>query len=117
MKRCSLNSNMAYTQINLELYGVHDKENDKYINLVIYLLYFSHTARPYKINIDTLEENKLNDDLRRQLKTYLKEFKILDLQTAFDKILTKDSAFTWMQTDDSDSPLELNVQHLKYKIK
>lgn len=108
IKHCSLNSNMAYTQIILELYGVHDKQNDKYINLEIYLLYYSHTARPYKINIDTMEDKGLNDDLRQQLKTCLKKFKILDLQTAFDQILTEDSAFTWMQTDDSDSPLELN---------
>ncbi|XP_029175475.1 uncharacterized protein LOC114943920 [Nylanderia fulva] len=108
MKHCSLHSNMAYTQISLELYGIHDKENDKYMNLVIYLLYHSHIARPYKINIDTMEEKKLNDDLRRQLKICLKEFKILDLQTAFEKILTEDSAFTWLRTDDSDSPLELN---------
>lgn len=118
MKHCTLQSDMGYTHIALELYGVHDKESDRYINLIIYLLYHSNNARPHKINIDTMEKNKLNDDLRQQLKVCLNEFKILDLPTAFDKILTEDSAFTWTRASDSDSPLELNVQYSnKYKIK
>lgn len=118
MKHCTLQSDMGYTNIVLELYSVHDRESDRYMNLIIYLLYHSNKARPHKINIDTMEKNKLNDDLKQRLKVCLNEFKISDLPTAFDKILTEDSAFTWMRTSDSDSPLELNVQYLnKYKIK
>lgn len=108
MKHCALQSNMGYTHIILELYGVHDIENDRYMNLIIYLLYHSNKARPYKINIDTMEKNKLSDDVRQRLKICLNEFKKTDLQTAFDKILTEDSGFTWMQMNDCDSPLELN---------
>ncbi|XP_070168850.1 DNA ligase 1 [Polyergus mexicanus] len=106
MKHCALQSNMGYTHIILELYGVHDIENDRYMNLIIYLLYHSDKARPYKINIDAMEKNKLSDDVRQRLKIYLNEFKKTDLQTAFDKILTEDSGFIWM--NNCDSPLELN---------
>lgn len=117
MKHCTLQSDMGYTNIVLELYGVHDRESDRYMNLIIYLLYHSNEARPHKINIDTMEKNKLNNDLKQRLKVCLNEFKISDLSTAFDKISSEDSAFTWMRASDSDSPLELNVQYLnKYKI-
>lgn len=109
MKHCNLQSDMGYTHIIIELYGVHDTKSDRYMNLIIYLLYHSNKARPHKINIDTMEKNKLNDNVRQRLKVCLNEFKILDLSTAFDKILTENSAFTWMHASDSDSPLELNV--------
>ncbi|XP_011251333.1 uncharacterized protein LOC105248302 [Camponotus floridanus] len=108
MKHCTLQSDVGYMNIVLELYGVHDRESDRYMNLIIYLLYHSNKARPHKINIDTMEKDKLNNDLKQQLKVCLNEFKISDLSTAFDKILTEDSVFTWMRTSDSDSPLELN---------
>ncbi|XP_050450561.1 uncharacterized protein LOC126851043 [Cataglyphis hispanica] len=108
MKHCALQSNMGYTDIILELDSVHDTDNDRYINLIIYLLYHSDKARPYKINIDTMEKNKLNDDVRQRLKICLNEFKKTDLQTAFDKILTQKSGFTWIQMNNHDSPLELN---------
>lgn len=113
MKQCNLQSDIGFKYINLELYGVHDRENDKYINLVIYFLYYSDKARPYKIEVGTTNNSKLNDDTKQKLKMCLKEFKISNLQTAFDKIFTEDnSIFTWMRTDDSESPLELNVRHL-----
>ncbi|XP_072756998.1 uncharacterized protein [Anoplolepis gracilipes] len=108
MKHCALQSNTGYTHIILELYGVHDKENDRSMNLIIYLLYHSNKARPYKINIDTMEEKQLSDDLKQRLKICLNEFKLSDLKTAFDKVLRQeDSAFTWIQ-NDSESSLELN---------
>lgn len=112
MKYCVLQSNVGYTQISLDLYGVHDRKDDKYINLVIYLMYHSDEARPHKIEVDTTDKNKLRDDLRRRLKMSLREFKVLDLQTAFDKVLMEDnSVFMWIQPEDSDSPMELNVRH------
>ncbi|EZA57296.1 hypothetical protein DMN91_002763 [Ooceraea biroi] len=109
MKYCVLQSNLGYTQITLELCGVYDSEDDKYINLVICIMYHSDRARPHKIEVDTTDKDKLSDDLRQRLKTSLKGFKILDLHTAFDKVLMEDnSAFTWIRTDDSDdSPMEL----------
>lgn len=110
MKHCTLQSDVGFKQISLELYGVHDNENDRYMNLIIHLLYYSDKARPYKIEIDTTDESKLNDDTKQRLKICLKEFKISDLQTAFDKIVAQDnSRFTWIQANDSESPLELNV--------
>lgn len=109
MKHCTLQSDMGFKQISLELYGVHDNESDTYINLIIHLLYHSDQARPSKIEVDTIK-SKLSDDTKQRLKIWLKKFKALDLQTAFDKILTEDnSTFTWMRVDDSESPLELNV--------
>jgi len=113
LKHCTVQSDMGFKQISLELYGVHDIENDKYINLIIHLLYHSDKARPYKIEFDTINQSMLSDDIKQRLKMCLKEFKISDLQTAFNKILAENnSTFTWMQTDDSESPLELNVWHL-----
>lgn len=113
MKHCTLQSDIGFMQINLQLFGVHDNEKDQYINLIIYLLYHSDKARPYKIEVDSVNKSKLSDDVKQRLKTCLKEFKILDLQTAFDKILMEDnSTFTWVHEDDTESPLELNVWHL-----
>ncbi|KYN17163.1 PREDICTED: trigger factor-like [Trachymyrmex cornetzi] len=109
MKHCTLQSDMGFKQISLELYGVHDSENDSYMNLIIHLLYRQDTARPYKVQVDSINGNKLNDDIKQRLKTYFKKFKMSDLQTAFDKILSENnSTVTWMQEDDTESPLELN---------
>lgn len=106
LKNCTLQSDIGFKQISLELCGVHDSENDRYINLTIHVLYYSDQARPYKIKID---KSRLSDDIKRRLKLCMREFKISDLQTAFDKFLTEgNSTFTWMRTDDSESPLELN---------
>lgn len=117
MKHCTLQSDMGFKQISLELYGVHNSENDSYMNLIIHLLYHSDTTRPHKVEINTINGNKLNDDIKQKLKTYFKQFKISDLQTAFDEILSENnSTFTWMQEDDTESPLELNVWHLDIKI-
>lgn len=110
MKHCALHHNIGYMQITLEIYGVHDKEDDKCINLIIYLLYHFDEARPYKIKIDTTTKDKLNDETRQKWKIYLKEFKMSDLQTAFNQVfMKKNSLFTWTQGDDSESPLEINV--------
>ncbi|KYN35927.1 hypothetical protein ALC56_09718 [Trachymyrmex septentrionalis] len=109
MKHCTLQSDMGFKQVSLELYGVHNSENNSYMNLIIHLLYHQDTARPYKVQVDTTNGNKLNDDIKQRLKTYFKKFKMLDLQTAFDEILSEDnSTFTWMQEDDTESLLELN---------
>ncbi|XP_014479762.1 PREDICTED: probable serine/threonine-protein kinase irlF [Dinoponera quadriceps] len=109
MKHLALHSNIGYMEINLELYGVYDKEDDKYIDLIVYLLYHSDEARPYKVEVDTTAKKKLSDEAKQRLKIYLKEFKLSDLRTAFDKVFMKNnSAFTWTQADDSDSPLEIN---------
>lgn len=112
MKHCTLQSDIGFKQINLEWFGVHDNENDRYINLIIYLLYHSDKARPYKIEVDSMNKSKLSDDVKQRLKICLKEFKMSDLQTAFNKILENNSTFTWNQEDDSESPLELNVWYL-----
>lgn len=112
MKHCTLQSDIGFKQIVLELFGVCDNENDTYINLIIHLLYHSDKARPYKIEVDSMNKKKLSDDVKQKLKMCLKEFKISDLQIAFDKILTDNSTFTWTQEDDTESPLELNVWHL-----
>lgn len=108
-----LHFNTGYMQMDLELYGVHDRKNDKYIDLIIYLLYHSDEARPYKIQVDTMTKKKLSDETNQRLKVHLKEFKISDLQTAFDTIfMKKNSAFIWRQADDDESPLEINVYTL-----
>ncbi|KYM77309.1 hypothetical protein ALC53_12290 [Atta colombica] len=109
MKHCTLQSDMGFKQISLELYGIHNSENNSYMNLIIHLLYHQDTARPYKVQIDTTNGNKLNIDIKQRLKTYFKKFKMSDLQTAFNEILSEDnSTFTWMQEDDTESLLELN---------
>lgn len=106
---CDLQSNTGYTKISLQLYGIHDIENDKYINIIVHMQYHSDRTRPHKIEVETSDnKNMWNDDIKQKLKACLKEFKLSDLSTAFDKVLANDSEFTWM-TDDSDSPLELHV--------
>lgn len=115
MKHCTLQSDIGFKQINLELYSVYDNENDRYKNLIIYLHYHSDKARPYKIEFDTINKSKLRNDIKQRLKICFKEFKKSDLQTAFNKILTENDLFTWVRTDDSESPLELNVRHLNIK--
>lgn len=110
MKNCTLESNFGYTDISLEIYGVQDaKKDDEYMNLIIYLSYHPEYARPSTIRIDTTDENKLNDEIKQTLK---KEFRTLDLRSAFDKILADNSAFIWKPMDGTESPLELNVRHL-----
>ncbi|XP_071647204.1 uncharacterized protein [Temnothorax longispinosus] len=110
MKHCALQSDLGFKQISLELYGVHDNESDRYIDLIIHLLYHFDKARPYKIEVNATNKSKLSDDTKQRLKICLKEFRISDLQTAFDKILDAEdnSTFTWTRADDSESPLELN---------
>lgn len=110
MKHCTLQSDIGFKQVRLELIGIYDNENDKYMNLVIQLLYHSEKVRPYKIEVDSMNKSKLSDNVKQRLKTCLKEFKISDLQTALDKIQADDnSTFTWIHEDDTESPLELNV--------
>ncbi|XP_020290893.1 uncharacterized protein LOC109858236 isoform X2 [Pseudomyrmex gracilis] len=108
MQHFNLQSNTGYTKISLELYGVHDCENDKYINIVVYLQYHSDRTRPHKIEVETNDKNILSNDAKQRLKVCLKEFKLSDLPTAFERVLANDSEFAWMRTDDSDSPLELH---------
>jgi len=116
MEHCVLQSNAGYTQIRLELYDVRDNEAEKYMNLIICLMYHSDKARPHKIEVDTTDKNKLNDDLKRKLKKNLKEFKISALQTAFDKVLTEDNpAFTWIRIDDNDNSLDISVLKFVYR--
>lgn len=108
MKHCALHSNIGYTQFNLELYSVYDGKDDKFIDLIIYLLYHSEEARPYKVEVDTTAKHMLSDETKQRLKIHLKDFKKSDLRTAFDKVFTdKESELTWAQADDS--PLEINV--------
>lgn len=107
MKHCTLHSDIGFKRFSLELYGIHDIGNDRYINLIISLLYHSDKARPHKIEFDTTDNIKLHDDMKQNLKLCLKEFKKSDLQTAFDKMMKNNSRFTWTQSDD-ESPLELN---------
>lgn len=111
MKYCNLHSSIGYIQINLELYNIVDTEKDECLNLIIYIMYHSDEARPFKIDVDTINQDKLSDDRKQRLKVYWNAFKTLDLTTAFDQMIADDSRFIWMKTDDSDSPLELNVRH------
>lgn len=111
VRHCVLQSDLGYTQFNLELHGVHDVEDDKYINVTVYLIYNFDNARPYKIEVDTRDANKLSNEVRRRLKTSLRVFKISDLKTAFDTIVTdENSGFTWIQIEDTDDSEEPSVQ-------
>lgn len=111
MKHCKLYSNTGYTQINLEMYNVNDIKQDTGLDLIIYIIYHSDEARPYIIDIDTINQNKLSSDRKQRLKVYLKQFKMLDLKTAFDQMLADNSEFAFIETDDNDCLLELNVCH------
>nr|XP_012214439.1 PREDICTED: uncharacterized protein LOC105667299 [Linepithema humile] len=108
IKHCKLHFNTGYTQINLEMYGIKDTQKNECLNLIIYIIYHSDEARPYKIEVDTIHENKLSSDRKQRFKVCLKPFKTLELTTAFDQMLAEDSEFIWMKTDDSDSSMELN---------
>ncbi|KAL0134253.1 hypothetical protein PUN28_001209 [Cardiocondyla obscurior] len=108
IKYCTLQTDIGFRLISLELFGTYDKENNKYMNLIIHLRYYSDKARPYAIEVDTRDKSKLSDETKQKLKSWLKKFRMYNLQTAFDKILKEDSIFIWTQTND-ESLLELNV--------
>ncbi|XP_033191382.2 uncharacterized protein LOC117157442 [Bombus vancouverensis nearcticus] len=107
IKNCKLQTNLGYTQINLELMGVHNENTDSYITIIIYLLYNINETRPYKIEIDSVTENGLHKNFQNHLKSSLVCFKQFDLHTAFENILDM-KAFTWAKEDNEDSPLDIN---------
>ena len=104
---CTLQTNLGYTCINLELTGVHDVNNNVYINIILYLMYNINEARPHKIEVDSKTGDELNITTKKQLKTSLKCFKMFDLETAFHKMLIK-KPFTWSRDNNEDSPVETN---------
>ncbi|XP_034187469.2 uncharacterized protein LOC117607641 isoform X1 [Osmia lignaria lignaria] len=106
-KNCNLQANLQYTQINLELMRVYDKINDKYIDIIIYLLYNFNEIRPYKIKVDSMSKETLDPKTIKHLKVTLACFKQFHLYKAFKKILNK-GAFIWSKEEDEDSPLEMN---------
>ena len=107
IRNCTLQTNLGYTCINLELTGVYDADNDLYINIILYLMYNIDETIPRKIEVDSKTEQELNMSTKKQLKTSLKCFKQFDLETAFAKMLTE-KPFTWSREDEEDSPVEAN---------
>ncbi|XP_076672141.1 uncharacterized protein LOC143371128 [Andrena cerasifolii] len=106
-RNCTLQTNLGYTCITLELTGVYDANNDLYINIILYLMYGIDETRPWKIQVDSKTEQELNLSTEQQLRTSLKCFKKFDLETAFDKMLNE-KPFTWAREDEEDSPVETN---------
>lgn len=107
IKDCNLQTNLAYTWMSLKLMGVHNVEDDLYINILVYLMYDINEARPHKIIVDSQTEEKLDKSVCKYLKTSLQYFKIFDLCTAFEKMLKKGS-FKWTKECDEDSPMEFD---------
>lgn len=102
-----MQSNAGYTQVILELLGVYDKSNDKYIHILIYLIYHIDSIKPYKIIVDSKAEKKLSPMSKKYLKTSVSCFKQFDLHIALEKILKKEP-FVWSKEEDEDTPLDIN---------
>lgn len=110
-KHCVLQSNIGYTQVSLELSGVHDNKDDEYMHIKVYLMYHSHNARPCKVEVESTGKNQLNNDKRLRMKSSLKIFKIYELKIAFKMLMEDNSEFTWIQTDDDDdNPMDQSVR-------
>ncbi|XP_054003013.1 uncharacterized protein LOC128889412 [Hylaeus anthracinus] len=107
LKDCTLQTNLAYTYITLELKSVRKIEDDSYINIVIYLIYDTNEVRPHKVEVDSQTEEELDKSTKKHLKDSLKCFKTFDLCTAFKNILNT-GQFIWAKEDDEDSPVEVN---------
>ncbi|XP_003395017.1 uncharacterized protein LOC100644010 [Bombus terrestris] len=107
IKNCKLQTNLGYTQINLELMGVYNKNTDSYITIIIYLLYNINETRPYKIEIDSVTENGLHKEFKNHLESSLVCFKQFDLHTAFENILDM-KVFAWAKEDNEDNSLDIN---------
>ncbi|XP_012147434.1 uncharacterized protein LOC100876775 [Megachile rotundata] len=105
IKNCKLQSNDGCTQVILELLGVHDKPNDEYMHIILYLIYHIDTIKPYKIIVDSKET--LSPTSKKYLKASVNCFKQFDLHIAFEKILKKEP-FVWSREEDEDSPLDMN---------
>lgn len=108
-KYCTLQTNLGYTKIALELIGVHDTQHDSYTDLVVYLLYDAAAARPHRIEVDSKGTRELDERTANSFKSFLKCFKTLELNSAFETIMRDaKKRFTWRNEQDDDSPLELN---------
>ncbi|XP_043802294.1 uncharacterized protein LOC122719992 [Apis laboriosa] len=106
-KNSTLQSNLGYTQISLELMGLYYKNTDSYINIIIYLLYNISEARPHKIEVNSTTQNELDQNVKKHLQKSLVCFKQFDLHKAFENMLNLE-AFKWTKENAEDSPLEIN---------
>lgn len=107
IKNCKLQTNLGYTQINLELIRVYNKDTDSYMTIIIYLLYKINEVRPRKIVVDSVIEEELDKKTKQHLRLSLACFKYFDLHTAFEKMLNK-GKFTWTKEDNEESLLDIN---------
>ncbi|KAG6798812.1 hypothetical protein HZU73_05615 [Apis mellifera caucasica] len=106
-KNSTLQSNLGYTQISLELMGLYYKNTDSYISIIIYLLYNISEARPHKIEVNSTTEDELDQNVKKHLQKSLVCFKQFDLHKAFENMLNLE-AFKWTKENAEDSPLEIN---------
>ncbi|KAK1126238.1 hypothetical protein K0M31_004871 [Melipona bicolor] len=107
IKNCKLQTNSGYTQINLELTRVYNKNTDSYMTIIIYLLYKINEVRPHKIVVDSVIEEELDKKTQKHLRLSLACFKQFDLHTAFEKMLNE-GEFTWTKEDNEESLLDIN---------
>ncbi|KAK2581268.1 hypothetical protein KPH14_008058 [Odynerus spinipes] len=108
LRFCDVHSNLGYTSVILELLNVHDKEENSYVNTTIYLWYNSKRARPTEIKIDIIGSTEYDREIQKELKKSVKVFQSMNLQTAFDNILTDNNKrFTWERIQ-KDTALEID---------
>ncbi|XP_076226620.1 uncharacterized protein LOC116432598 [Nomia melanderi] len=107
LKNCTLQTNDGYTNIILNLMGVHNVESNAYLNIDIHLRYNFDEIWPQHITVDSQTHQQLNTQIKQQLKESLICFKLCDLCKAFEKMFN-DTPFTWSKEDDEDSPLEIS---------
>lgn len=88
--------------------GLYYKNTDSYINIIIYLLYNISEARPHKIEVNSITQDELDQNIKKHLQKSLVCFKQFDLHKAFENMLNLE-AFKWTKENAEDSPLEINV--------
>ncbi|XP_033337024.2 uncharacterized protein LOC117226598 [Megalopta genalis] len=105
IKNINLHKNIGYTHIVLNLMSVYNVEYDSHMNITIYMHYDFNEVRPHKVDIESENEQTLNKEEKIKFKTFQKWLKLLDLKTAFERMLN-DKLLTWSKEVIGDSPLQ-----------
>lgn len=98
-----MSHNFGITSIELVILGIKDVDADKFYNIILHLYYKSATARPYKLFLDTDDDEKPSPILIKKLNKYFKCFLKKNLNSAFLQISESQSEFIWQKNTANDN--------------
>ncbi|KAI4492073.1 hypothetical protein M0802_010081 [Mischocyttarus mexicanus] len=91
---CSLDANLGFTQIHLRMSGIELIDQGEIYNIILFMVYKSNEALPYLINIET-PDSTLSPEMCKIFQKYFKPFKMINLITAFEQIISNNCHFIW----------------------